>query len=413
MFKSENRKIGKSEKPIRQACAMGFYIFCFSAFLLFCFQASALTPAELLTPELDAEPIHLIAIRDGRIVYFDRDRVQQSAPVGRFVQVRGIAGRRAQLDMDQPLLETTDGQRLTGRFAGAAEDGSALLWEHPTLGTLRIPLTRTRWARFGSQPVLMTANSAADAVVLANGDTMTGFVEAVEPQRLVLAPDGSDQPIELPTERVAGLVLANPMKQPDEGVNRLVLDDGSQVWARGLAWSDERVDFDLMEYLRAGGGAISDERSLEPARVVRIDLASGGSVLRDLSGLAFEVAGGGEALGVPYLPRVAGGELLLHAPVTLRFKLPESAKRVAGTVRLDLPGSLTEDRRALAHCVLIVRHGGSDEARFELTAEQSVARFNVPIHTGRLEIEAAEGEYGPILDRLRLEDAVLLQGVSQ
>lgn len=403
--KTEKRKNEKAEKPTTGRIRAFALIFCFFAFPLFCFESLALTPAELLTPDLRAEPVHLIGIGEGKVVYFDQDRVKQTRPIARFVQARHIGGpdRTAPATTPNTFLETTDGQRLLGTPAGANKSGSALNWKHPALGKITIPLTRINRVRFADQPLPRPGDN--DTVVLANGDHLTGFVEAVEAKRVLITPDGAAEAIELPMDRVAGLVLANPTKEPEAGLNRLVLADGTRLWADGLAWTADTLSFEL-----PGPGRNDPPRTVEVdgSHVVRIDLASAGYALHELGAVPTQVTAGGEALGVPFPPRVVAGDPLLHAPVTVAYRLPEGVQRLRATAVLDLPASLPEDRRSLAHCELVIRHGPDQAQTHTLTPDAPAVEINLPITDGALSIEVREGQFGPILDRVRLRDAVLL-----
>jgi len=380
-------------------------IFCCVAVVLFCCQGLALAPAELLTPDLRAEPVHLIGIGDGRVIYFDQDRVQQTRPLDQFVQARHIGGadRPPSAAAADTFIETTDGQLLLGKPAGANKAGSAVYWTHPVLGKVAVPLTRVTRVRFADQPLPQPGDT--DTVVLANGDHLQGFVEAVEAKRVLITPDGAAEAIELPRDRVAGLALANPRTEAGAGLNRLVLADGTRVWAGDLVWTADALRFELPAQEADGKPRTV---KLDGQHVVRIDLASAGFALRELAAAPVQVTAGGLALGVPFPPRVVSGDPVLHAPVTVAYRLPDGAQRLRATAVLDLPPSLPEDRRALAHCELVVHHGPGQSAIFTLSPDAPSAEVNLPITGQTLSIGVREGDFGPILDRVRLLDAVVL-----
>ena len=379
----------------------------FSVLALVCFAALALpaaavTPAVLVHPDLSEEPIHIIGLGETGLVYFDADRVQRTAPLAAFVQVRAIDGRTTQVEPQTDVAELIDGQALAGKWAGANEDGSALRWKHPDLGAVDLPLTSVSRVRLSDRPIPMPDAEVGDVVILSNGDRMTGFVESVGDQAVRITLRGADQEIELPAERLAGLSLANPPAPASPGRYLLLLDDGSRIATDQLAWFDQGLR------LKPTIGGDQPELHLPAERLVRIDAAGSGHVLRPLASAAMRLTEGGQVFGVPYPPRADGETITLHAPATVRLTLPDGAKRLAATVSLDLPGALSEERRAMADCRLILRQDGVEPTVIDLSAAQPEARINLPLIGGELELIAEEGEFGPILDRIALRDAVML-----
>jgi len=389
------------------------FIFRSSAFPLFCLlllalPAAALTPARLVHPDLSEEPIHIIGLDDTGLAYFDADRVRRTAPLRAFVQVRAIAGRAAQTPDAAGMVELTDGQALTGQWAGANESGNALRWEHPALGVVDLPLTSIGRVRLADRPAPMPDAEVGDVVVLSNGDRLTGFVESVGADAITITPADADAPIDLPADRLAGLSLANPPAAASAAPYLLVLDDGSRIAATDLTWLEQTLTFTPALARDAGRGL-----TLPAERLVRIDAAGSGRVLRPLATAPMALTAGGEVFGVPYPPRADGETITLHAPATVRFTLPDGAQRLAATVRLDLPAALSEDRRRLADCTLRIDHGQAQPTVIELSAEQPESRLNLPLTGGTLQITAAEGEFGPILDRIALTDALMLVETDQ
>jgi len=385
----------------------------FSAFPLFCFllpalPAAALTPALLVHPDLSEEPIHIIGLGEAGLVFFDADRVQRTAPLSDFVQVRAIGGRAAQSPDETPAVALTDGQTLAGRWAGANESGNALRWEHAMLGEVDLPLTAVSRVRLADRSVPMPDAELGDVVVLSNGDRMTGFVESVGAETVTITPSGAGAAIELPADRLAGLSLANPPATGSGAPYLLVLDDGSRIAATDLTWLEQALTF-----TPALGDVPGRELTLPVERLVRIDAAGSGRVLRPLATAPMKLTEGGEVFGVPHPPRADGETITLHAPVTVRFTLPDGAQRLAATVRLDLPAALAEDRRRLADCTLRIDHGQAEPTVIKLSADQPEARINVPLIDGTLILTAEEGDFGPILDRIALADALMLVETDQ
>jgi hypothetical protein len=387
---------------LRGPTVAAFPLFCFLCLLCLTFPAAALTPALLVHPDLSEEPIHIIGFGEAGLVFFDADRVQRTAPLSAFVQVRAIGGRATQATQDASMVELTDGQVLTGQWKGANESGSALRWEHAALGTVDLPLTTISRVRLADRPAPAPDPEVGDVVVLSNGDRMTGFVESAGQGVITITPTGADAAIDLPADRLAGLSLANPPDDGSAAPYRLVLDDGSRVAATDLTWLEQTLSF------TPALGAADRALTLPVERLVRIDAAGSGRVLRPLASAAMELTDGGRVFGVPYPPRAHGETISLHAPATVRFTLPPGARRLAATVRLDLPATLSDDRRRLADCTLTIDHGQDEPTVIELSADQPESRINVPLIDGTLELTAGEGAFGPILDRIALTDALML-----
>jgi hypothetical protein len=144
-------------------------------------------------------------------------------------------------------------------------------------------------------------------------------------------------------------------------------------------------------------------------QVQRVDLTAGGYRLVDLTQLPREVVDGGETFGFAKPPRLSAGDLMLHAPVRLAIALPEGAVRFAATAVLDLTG-VPADRHDWASSQLTVQ----DAEQVPLAPAQQIdaahptARFNLPVSAGRLILDLDPSVNGPILDRVRLTDAVIL-----
>lgn len=71
-----------------------------------------------------------------------------------------------------------DGQVLLGTLGAVGGDADSLLVRHPVLGDMRIALDQTLWIAGADAPA-MAATTGDDAIVLANGDLLTGFVGGI------------------------------------------------------------------------------------------------------------------------------------------------------------------------------------------------------------------------------------------
>lgn len=402
--------------------------------LMLCGEAQAATPAILVSRDLESTPVTVIGLRDGTLSYFDEARRLQREPVSGFVQLRGIGADAQQTDPSQAaaepsapeaegeqpdagvsgVLELVDGERLVGSLQGAGEAGDVLRWRHELLGDFAVPLERVGTLRLGAggetDAPAAVDGSATDRVVLANGDTINGFVEGVTAQWVRVIPGGIESgnaAVDLPLDRVASVRLANPATDPPPGADLVHLSDGSRVFGRELAITDDAAT--LVRVLdRAENREEKKSVTLPLSRLVRVDFTGSGTRLIDLSRRRSTVTAGGEVFGVPMPPRTQGDALVLHAPLTIRFDLSEGATRFAATATLDLPSATTSTQRSLVSLVLIVRSGDTELERFTLDADEPTANINLPLSPGPLVLELDPAANGPILDRVRLTNPLVL-----
>ena len=369
--------------------------------------ASAMIEAELLGPGLEPEPVRVRGLYDGTLHYFDGQRRLQRRAVDEFVSLRRIAGRSS-TDAWQRLqasggMMLSDGQRLSGRWVGASEDGQSLLWEHAQLGELQVPVDRIAqlWhGQAGWAP--LDAPPAEDVVVLSNGDELRGFIESVDDMGVTMQMARRNEPVHLPAARMARVVFANPRGAPAEGLHEVHLVDGSRVLASGLQWSE---DGSLEARFALAGG--STPRQVAGHELVRVDFTAAGHRLVALHELPRRVVAGGEVFGLPVPPHVVGAALHLRAPVTVRFELPENATRFAGEAQLATGPDAPRELADWADFDLLVRSGDAQQ-RWHLHRQQPHAEVNVSLSGRSLEIELEPGVNGPIMDRLRLIEAYVL-----
>lgn len=365
--------------------------------------ARALTGATLVDAELQAQPVKLASLQGGTLSYFDDDRRLQQRPASEFVMLRSI-GDDVALSASkgpQPTLVLVDGQRIAGHWLGVTGDGQRLRWSHPVLGEITAPLEDIRGVELSAE---LPAEQPGDQVVLGNGDALTGFVEGLGDASVQLVPQGSDQAVPLPIERVAALRLANPTEPMPTGVQTVILRDGTRLYAQDLQIGGDQARFDAS----LPGQAIADV-ALPLESIQRVELTADGYRLVDVAELPREVLAGGSTFGFARPPRIDGDDVVLHAPVRLAIDLPEGAARFAATAWLDLAG-VPADRHDWAACELTVQDpSGAPLADSQhLDAAHGRTELNVPVTGRRLVLELDPSVNGPILDRVRLIDGVVL-----
>ncbi|MEM6460141.1 MAG: hypothetical protein AAF710_12200 [Planctomycetota bacterium] len=381
--------------------------------MVFASSVHALTPAELTTPQLERQPISLTGLDGGVLRYFDDDRRLAERPTSDFVRLtlrpEELVGPEDSTTQAAAEIELIDGQRLTGRWAAAARGGEAVVWEHASLGTFTLGLDDLRGVAFAGAGGTehRGATLAADTAILRNGDRIAGFVVAVSETSVTLLPDGADAEVQLPLAGLASLTFANPAGDAGVAGDLVRLTDGSRVRAGGVGV--RRGTFRLTP-------SLADQpttRTLPLASVAAVDFAAAGLRLIELTDRPLRIDTPSRAFGLDWPAEIAGDTLRLHAPAAVRFVLPPGARRFAGTAELDLPLGLSDAQRRLANTRLDLP-GRS----FRLHAGRSRQDFNLPLSPRDLDadddgaptlpLRLDPAAHGPLLDRVRLRDLVVL-----
>ncbi len=355
--------------------------------------AAAQTASTLIDDELHPAPVAVQSIRDEMISYFDPQRDYRRESIDRFLQWRTSHGLSDPSAERYGMVEMVDGQRLRGAWAGADESGEALWWRHPLLGETRIELDDLRAIRAAGQPV-GGKTVASDTVALTNGDTLTGVVIAAEADGVMLDVGSDEEPMLIPLERIAHLQMANPPRARRADGHLVYLTDGSRVLVHTLHVEDGRL---LLE------GDVTQPIAL--SQVARIDFAAGRRRLIGLAELPMTVKSGGEVFGMPVPPRVVGANLHLHAPLELEFDLPAGAQRFGAVAELDAD---EQDPVWWADFDLVIQVDGREVARRHIDDRQRKTEINLPATGSVLTLRLELAANGPIMDRLRLRDPVVL-----
>lgn len=394
--------------------------------------ALAVTPATLIGPDLLPRAVKVQAMGNGKVTFFDAERRLQIESTAALLQMRfGRDSRDAasgeeeaaapgnvppRLDspaktaIDPPApagkepagkavsaarIDLIDGQRLVAAPAGADDDGQTLRFEHATLGKVAIKLDRIhRLLLDATAPI--TEAPAADRVLLANGDALEGFVVAIKPAGVELQ-QGNAKPFLLPLDRVRAVLLTNPMAKADKPVHVVVLRDGSRLICGEPAITADK--------LIATAALTGKDVTVPLSDVDRIELASPRGRLVDLAELPMKVTTGGEVFGLAMPPRVERSVLKLHAPVTVELTLPDGAARLAAAAELDSDGPAGD--ADWADFFVQLKAGDTALGRHAISSAQPRALINVAISGKTLTITLDAGANGPVMDRLRLREAVV------
>ncbi|MFW6335749.1 MAG: hypothetical protein ACOC3G_01285 [Phycisphaeraceae bacterium] len=406
--------------------------------------ARAVTPVVFVLPDLSEERVRLASLDRGEVAYFNDQGQRVTRPTTELVAILWSPGREttatttvttepsalistlfppqsqsAAEDTAEPtepaaaiepsvpdVVELVDGQRWVGRWTGVRDGG--LVFRAQSLEIEHV-LPIERVVRIG--PITTRSEGddefvGQDVVTLNNGDRLAGFVAGVTDDAVELIPDGGGDAIPLPQDRIAGLRLANPPEPADPELHTLHLHDGSELLIDQPDTQGDVLAFSLpME---------GDETHRLPlSRAKRLDFTAHGRRLLPLTDVERQTISGGACFGVPAPPQTDDGDLLLHAPIHLRYRVDPLARRFATRAVLDLPDGLSDTRRRLVGLRLGLAINGGDTQWWTLDADRPAVDINQAIdpQSARrvsLEIELDPHVNGPVLDRLRIENPRLL-----
>lgn len=403
--------IMKSDSSLfRAPCALLILLLAFVAT-----QAKAVTPAVLIDPDLKPRLINLQAFAGSRVTYFDAERHLQIEPTGDILQIRfpllkddGSSGRtpttadgktdnsdKTDNAAKQAVIELIDGQRIAGTWQGADASGEVMLFKHAMLGDLKIKLDRVR--SLSPTGVAVDGRTpTSDELLLVNGDVIKGFVVTLTTKEAEIQPDGSNDSIKLPIERIAAVRLANPTVAATKREHIIWMRDGSRIRCSKLS-----IESDRLALTSSLSGV---DKQIDLKHVSRIELASLAGRLVDLADLPYKIAAGGSVFGLPTQPRKVGDQIHLHAPIKVQFELPPRTRRFAAIAELDL-GKDTDAR--WADFLVNIRIDGNLAARVRIESKSPRLPINVKADGKTLEIELDPAANGPVLDRLRLREAMI------
>lgn len=334
----------------------------------------------------------------------------------------------------RPWVGLTDGQRLVGLPArivddarpapAKPDDGQTLLWLHNRLGMMRLPIESI--ARIALGPVTpLPADDAAtgDVVILANGDRVPGFVDAISesvtisPPKPAGKPAAPAQPTIVALDQVAEIRLSNPPEPLRGGV--AWTSDGSVIAA-------SKIELDAAARRASLVGSALGTPADKPARPAgaSLDIADIRAVAPEAMSLAplssIPIADqrawpGREAFDPviiaptsPVIGSMLGADdIVLPGPMSVTWTLPEGATRLAAYLVLE------ERSWAWGDCEVIFALAGPDGtervlSRSRLNVAAPVAAVNIEVAPrASLIVKIDPGEHGPIQDRVVIRHALV------
>jgi hypothetical protein len=324
-------------------------------------------------------------------------------------QVEPIRARRiteALTASAQGFIETTTGARFPGSVAPTAATGDAVAWQHPKVGRVEIPLeaiTRMVMPQAAADGPPVRRTDGADELVLANGDVLPGFILAIGPTTSIETDSGNI--VDLPIDRVAAALLANP-SEPMDGT-MIWLTDGSTFPASALTATGssgvrmtlpggETVEYDpqTLRAIAFEAAGILPLSELEPQTQEPVGdrvFAEPINTLRHPDDLAFNAG-----------PVLNALDIDMPGPMRVTWLLPPGVQRFAGTA------SLADTFGAWGDCQFSIEIDGERLFSTRLYKDQPVAAFNLDAQ-GALELAVIvePGNYGPIRDRVFLHRPLL------
>lgn len=360
----------------------------------------------LVNDKLQYQAVGLAAITDSDVGFFDRNWSYQQLPRLHVLQIRNIEQRQVQPFIPSPrqgLLILTDGQRFIGAMQLGAKDKdtSVLHWHSPILGAIAVSLDRVKAIHFA--PITLTdGRLTGDKVQLANGDQLSGFLLGISEKQLELELGQTRTATKLPMDQVTSIRLANPNVTVQTPRQRLYLVDGTVLLCNEVQLTRQS--------LFVTGTDWQQQSRLPLREIVRIDLASPGHQLVSLANQPHTLVGGAQAFGVDFPPSLSDQAIALHAPTTMRFDLPAGATRLAAEAVIDWQSTDPPQARNWTDFQLTLKFDDKPVFNHAFNIRYPQARINLPIPAGSksLTVQILPGVNGPVMDRLRLAEPVLL-----
>lgn len=382
---------------------------------LFC--ALVVVVCGLMPGRVSADPIEVILIGQDlqvtqtRLVTLDQQYVS-TRPAGGAARTDAVSDFIALAAVNVTpalpgtgLLVLADGQQLPGE---ALEDDNAedvLVWRHPWLGRIDVPIDDVANVRFRAG-VSLPEPSNADVVLLANGDRLEGFIVALgDPVVLEVQRGDAVSLLELPLRNVASVRMVAPQQEPS-GV-RVWLADGTIIDAHAVQIEDNG---------RARLTSTWHGPDDAPTRLMTSEITA---ILLDPSTLTpladippQRVEGPMTRYEIP-APMVREEAAVLglssieyRGPLVVHYVLPR------GTSRFAAEAILPDTAQPWGDFELIVRSAGEVLFQTRMNASNPSVNINIELpasEAGReLTVEMLEGAYGPINDRLILQRPMLL-----
>lgn len=183
------------------------------------------------------------------------------------VEQRGV---RMVIDRTAFVLQTADGQRISGTPIALADD--TLVWKNAALGAMRIPLQNVRGFCRASQS--LPAAQGEDVVLLANRDELRGIVDRAEGG---ISVQQGERKTEVKWETIAAISLAQvappaadsralSIRLADGSVflAKQVQEEGVELWIQSTSRNDTRLPMAQVAAIANLAGRVTYLAQLSP-----------------------------------------------------------------------------------------------------------------------------------------------------
>lgn len=234
--------------------------FCLS--LGVCHGANAQESWTLLASDLTSEPVTLQGIDAAGLKIVGAAGDSRVVAMDRFVEL--TRDLPAPPEPGGPFeLHLASGDRLAGQ--PAAVKGESIVWKHPLLGEVPVPLRQMAALTRQGVPLPDERRGREDVVRLANNDVVRGTIADLTAEQITLQTDAGATPIPFDAIQSVTFAAAAGAAREKPGI-RVRLDDGSSLVADSVKLAEGKLTLDLG---KAG------PRELESARVAGIEQMSG------------------------------------------------------------------------------------------------------------------------------------------
>jgi len=376
-------------------------------------QPAAGTPSRvLLDLDFRATPVELVSLSATELRARDAEGRSLTLPRASVLAIltrqEGVRETPSQEDRvaptHQPRVRLVDGQVFPGAPASQPAAPDFLRWEVPGWGPVTLPLDRVASVSLATLTASERTPGAADRVLLANGDSVEGFVAEVGG---VIRIEGERDATMLPLDRTRGIVFSNPGVAPAGCMIWLVSDVVSAVEAFTLDPEGQAA------FVPAYGEAGVEPKTTPFADVRAIVFDS--SRVRALATVPWNDVGpcpGSTRRWTP--PPIAGdparaalfaADIELPGPMSVEWDVPQGARVLAGDA--ELPPAC----RVWGDCTLSILAGDGGvlwEQRLTGEAPEASFRLDLPQGLSRLKMIVDPGKGGAVQDRVVLRAPVML-----
>lgn len=412
--------------------------------------------AVLYDTTMQPTPITMTALDRERIAYLDTTGQAHERALDEVLRLEfPVDPTKTEAWLDESLrlgyrrsvLELTDGQRCVSVLDHNAlffdpevyePDGQFFRWEYNlSYYHAEVQLDDIRLIQFDGGVDLPGAVGGDDVLVLANGEKLSGYTDAIDEAGIHFIVGDADEPVTFYFDRISALQVANPSQDDLTGGVWVTTALGSRILCRldGETWFETNevgfesnpgrdtlelclgahLDWDTTgEWEGRLGNKPGEPFDLTADTITRLDFNLGNHRLVPLSRMPMAIVDGSEVFGQAMPPRNEGSALMLHAPVAVRFDVPDGAERFVAEAALSLPNDVPAGRHAWASCDLVILSGGAELYRQTIDAEYPEHRVNIELpEGGELIVRLEAGANGPILDRVELRNAEVLVEVGR